>query len=75
MGTYVVVDANGRELASLPEVTEATRLSRKLDGAVAVLGPDGTVLARVVRGTGGAGDRATRAAAKWQQRRQRRKVA
>jgi hypothetical protein len=46
------------ELASLAEVTEATRLSRKLDGAVAVLNAEGTVLARVVSATGGGGDRA-----------------
>ena len=77
MGRYAVIDANGHELASLAEVVEATRLSRKLDGAVAVLGQDGTVLARVVSGTGGAGDRGTRAALKWQERqkRRRRKVA
>ena len=73
--SYVVVDAQGHELAKFAEVTEATRVSRTLDGAVAVLNAEGTVLARVVSGTGVGGDRATRAAAKWQEQRRRRKVA
>ena len=68
-GVYFVVDAQGHKLASFAEVTEATRVSRTLDGAVAVLNAEGTVLARVVRATGGGGDRAARAALKWRQRR------
>jgi hypothetical protein len=72
---YIVVDAQGHKLASFAEVTDATRLSRTMDGAVAVLNAEGTVLARVVSGTGVGGDRAARAAQRWQQRRQRRKVA
>ncbi len=72
---YVVVNTQGCELATFEEVTEATRISRTLDGAVAVLGPNGVLLARVVSGTGGAGDRATRAAQRWQQRQKPPKVA
>ena len=75
MDVYVVVDAQGHKLASFAEVTEATRVSRTLDGAVAVLNAEGIVLARVVSGTGGGGERAARAALKWQQRRQRPRVA
>jgi hypothetical protein len=68
---YIVVDVEGHKLASFAEVTEATRVSRTLDGAVAVLNAEGTVLARVVSGTGGGGDRAARAALKWQEHRRR----
>ncbi len=72
---YVVIDAQGHKLASFPEVTEATRVSRTLDGAVAVLNAEGTVLARVVSATGGGGDRAARAALKWQQQQRRPRMA
>ena len=43
---YIVVDAQGHKLASFAEVTEAMRVSRTLNGAVAVLNAEGTVLAR-----------------------------
>ena len=77
--SYTIIDREGLELATFPEVTDATRASRKIASACAVIsGDDGVLLARVVRGTvGEAGEpEAARAAHRWrQQRRKDQKVA
>jgi len=71
---YLVVDAQGQELATVPAIEVAMYRARTNDQAVAVLSDAGVLLASISR-DGSSSNGGDRAAQRWRQAHRRRSVA